>query len=67
MHPVLIYTVWAVQELAWNVYPSTILSSVLVVGCLAVQVFGVWYGTRQDFVDVRTAVERNENKQEHLE
>ncbi|KAK5133689.1 hypothetical protein LTR08_007443 [Meristemomyces frigidus] len=30
LHPVLIYAVWAAQEWAWNVYPSTDLSSVVV-------------------------------------
>lgn len=67
LHPVLVYTVWAVQELAWNIYPSTDVSSVLVVGCLAVQVFGVWYGTRQDFADVRSPIEAEDNKHEHSE
>ena len=33
------------QEWAWNVYPSTDISSVFVVVCLAIQVFGVWWGT----------------------
>ena len=51
--PYLIYLVWAVQEWAWNVYPSTNVSSMTVVGCLFVQVFGVWWGTRNDFFDRR--------------
>lgn len=67
MHPVLIYTIWAVQELAWNVYPSTDLSSALVVGCLAVQVLGAWHGTRQDFIDIRSPIEGKDNNHEHLE
>ncbi|KAF2672422.1 Lethal(2)neighbour of Tid protein [Microthyrium microscopicum] len=46
--PVGVYGVWALQEWAWNVYPSTDASSMAVVGCLAVQVFGVWWGTRKD-------------------
>ncbi|CAG7918987.1 unnamed protein product [Penicillium olsonii] len=41
IHPVLIYAVWALQEWAWNVYPSTDASSAIVVLSLAVQVFGV--------------------------
>ena len=53
LHPILIYLVWAAQEWAWNVYPSTNISSMVVVGCLAIQVFGVWWGTRDDFADVR--------------
>ena len=51
LHPLLIYSVWGVQEWAWNVYPSTNVSSITVVTCLALQVFGVWWGTRNDFVD----------------
>ena len=45
LHPVLIYLIWAAQEWAWNVYPSTDVSSMVVVGCLAIQVFGVWWST----------------------
>ena len=51
MHPILTYLVWAVQEWAWNVYPSTNTSSSVVVACLAVQVFGVWWGSRNDFAE----------------
>jgi alpha-1,3-mannosyltransferase len=39
-HPVLIYAIWAVQEWAWNVYPSTDGSSITIVVCLAIQVVG---------------------------
>lgn len=53
LHPILIYLVWAAQEWAWNVYPSTKMSSMVVVACLAMQVVGVWWGTRQDFADVK--------------
>lgn len=67
MHPVLIYAIWVVQELAWNVYPSTDLSSALVVGCLAVQVFGAWHGTRQEFIDSRSLIEGKANNHEHAE
>jgi alpha-1,3-mannosyltransferase len=48
LHPVLIYVVWAAQEWAWNMYPSTELSSQVAVACLAVQVLGVWWGSRKD-------------------
>lgn len=41
--PVLIYAVWALQEWAWNVYPSTNVSSGVVVLSLAVQVLGVLF------------------------
>ncbi|KAI2789807.1 Dol-P-Man:Man(5)GlcNAc(2)-PP-Dol alpha-1,3-mannosyltransferase [Penicillium oxalicum] len=40
-HPVLIYGIWAMQEWAWNVYPSTNASSLIVILSLAVQVLGV--------------------------
>ncbi|KZF19345.1 glycosyltransferase family 58 protein [Xylona heveae TC161] len=46
-HPVLQYALWAAQEWAWNVYPSTDISSKIVVGALAVTVNGVWWGTRE--------------------
>jgi alpha-1,3-mannosyltransferase len=42
LHPVLIYVAWALQEWAWNIYPSTNASSAVVVLSLALQVFGVW-------------------------
>lgn len=40
-HPVLVYAAWALQEWAWNVYPSTSVSSAVVVASLAIQVLGV--------------------------
>ncbi|MCJ1311290.1 dolichyl-P-Man:Man(5)GlcNAc(2)-PP-dolichol alpha-1,3-mannosyltransferase [Agyrium rufum] len=44
--PVLgIYFVWAAQEWAWNVFPSTPASSLTVMICLGIQVIGIWYGT----------------------
>jgi alpha-1,3-mannosyltransferase len=42
LHPVVVYAVWAGQEVAWNVYPSTNASSLVVVGCLAVAVGSGW-------------------------
>lgn len=43
MHPAFIYMVWAAQEWAWNVYPSTDVSSIVVVSSLAIQVLaGFW-------------------------
>ncbi|TKA72007.1 hypothetical protein B0A49_04153 [Cryomyces minteri] len=47
-HPVLQYALWAMQEWAWNVYPSTDSSSKIVVGVLAVTVAGIWVGMRND-------------------
>ena len=46
--PVLIYGLWGAQEWGWNVYPSTDTSSIVVVGCLSVQVVSIWWGTRSD-------------------
>jgi alpha-1,3-mannosyltransferase len=40
-HPILIYALWALQEWAWNVYPSTNQSSLVVVFSLCAQVFGI--------------------------
>jgi alpha-1,3-mannosyltransferase len=37
--------VWAAQEWAWNVYPSTNESSAVAVGSLAITVAAVWWGT----------------------
>lgn len=67
MHPSLIYTIWAAQEWAWNVYPSTKISSVVVVGCLSIQVFGIWWGTRKDFASMSNAVGREAKEHEHIE
>lgn len=45
LHSIFIYLIWTAQEWAWNVYPSTKASSMVVVGCLVLQVFSVWWGT----------------------
>ena len=45
-HPIAQYALWGAQEWAWNVYPSTPISSATVVGVLAVTVVGAWWGTR---------------------
>lgn len=50
-HPVVQYALWAAQEWAWNVYPSTPLSSATCVGVLAITVAGVWWGTKDEFAD----------------
>jgi alpha-1,3-mannosyltransferase len=42
LHPVVVYAVWVAQEVAWNVYPSTTASSLVVVGCLIVAVGSGW-------------------------
>lgn len=45
MRPILIYAYCAAQEWAWNVYPSTNVSSMVVVGSLAATVGSIWIGT----------------------
>ncbi len=48
-HPVLLYGLWALQEWAWNVYPSTPVSSGVVVGVMAATVALVWFGAREEY------------------
>jgi alpha-1,3-mannosyltransferase len=48
-HPVLQYLLWAAQEWAWNVYPSTPISSGVVVGVMAITVAFVWFGVREEW------------------
>ncbi|KAK7721243.1 dolichyl-P-Man:Man(5)GlcNAc(2)-PP-dolichol alpha-1,3-mannosyltransferase [Diaporthe eres] len=48
LHPVLQYVLWALQEWAWNVFPSTPLSSAVVVGVMAITVTAVWFGTSDE-------------------
>jgi alpha-1,3-mannosyltransferase len=48
LHPILQLGLWAAQEWAWNVYPSTDLSSQIVVVVLAVTVANVWWGTGEE-------------------
>ncbi|KAI9761009.1 MAG: hypothetical protein M4579_001272 [Chaenotheca gracillima] len=47
-HPIIQYALWAAQEWAWNVFPSTDTSSKVVVGVLAITVVGLWTNTRRD-------------------
>ena len=57
MPAILTVLVWAAQEWAWNVYPSTIQSSAVVVACLAIQVLGVWIGTRDELLNEHASAE----------
>ncbi|KAK1585525.1 glycosyltransferase [Colletotrichum navitas] len=43
-----VYILWAAQEWAWNVYPSTDMSSKFVVGVMAVTVAATWFGTADE-------------------
>ncbi|KAK7206289.1 ALG3 protein-domain-containing protein [Myxozyma melibiosi] len=47
-HPVVQYGIWLAEEWAWNVFPSTRLSSLVVVGTNAAIIIGVWFGTKKD-------------------
>lgn len=67
LHPILIYAVWAVQEWGWNVYPSTDTSSIVVVGCLVVQVFSVWWGTRNNLNDDTSVADMADGEKDHNE
>ena len=46
-------------------YPSTDISSIVVVGCLFVQVFFVWWGTRSDLADVTSHADIAEDAKVH--
>lgn len=61
IHPVLIYAIWALQEWAWNVFPSTNASSAVVVLSLAVQVFGVLFNGSSE-VDKKSDKESSRDK-----
>ena len=49
VHPVVQYGLWGLQEWAWNVYPSTPVSSAAVVGVLAATAGLVWVGAREEY------------------
>ncbi|MCJ1354792.1 MAG: dolichyl-P-Man:Man(5)GlcNAc(2)-PP-dolichol alpha-1,3-mannosyltransferase [Icmadophila ericetorum] len=66
-HPILIYAIWATQEWAWNVYPSTKASSMIVVACLASQVIGVWDGTGSEHAGPTNSTKTKEKRAEHME
>ncbi|KAJ5218845.1 uncharacterized protein N7498_000944 [Penicillium cinerascens] len=44
VHPFLILSAWAMQEWAWNAFPSTGPSSKAVISALILQVAGIWFG-----------------------
>lgn len=50
LHPILVFGTWAMQEWAWNAYPSTDFSSMTVIECLMIQVLAVWLGKTNDEV-----------------
>lgn len=46
-HPLLVFPLWFAQEWAWNVFPSTSISSTVVVNVLLITVVAVYLGTGQ--------------------
>ncbi|KAI9796849.1 MAG: dolichyl-P-Man:Man(5)GlcNAc(2)-PP-dolichol alpha-1,3-mannosyltransferase [Candelina submexicana] len=66
-HPVVQYTLWAAQEWAWNVYPSTPASSGVVVGVLLLTVVGVFWGTGKDATNEATGRTPTSAEHRHVE
>lgn len=60
IHPVLIYITWGIQEWAWNVYPSTSISSAIVVGSLAFTIACVYFGAREEWEEIPRGEAKNE-------
>ncbi|KAF3932283.1 hypothetical protein ABW19_dt0204789 [Dactylella cylindrospora] len=58
--PLFVLPVWAAQEYAWNVFPSTKMSSAIAVGCMALQLIGVWFGTGESAVQDTSAIDKAE-------
>ncbi|OAA66780.1 alpha-mannosyltransferase [Niveomyces insectorum RCEF 264] len=63
VHPVVQYTLWVLQEWAWNVYPSTPASSGVVVGVLAATVGLTWWGATTEYRPVLPAEKDEAAKQ----
>jgi len=61
MHPIAIYAIWAAQEWAWNVYPSTDTSSIQVIICIKLAVLNIWMGTVKP--EDAPAAEKGKSKQ----
>ncbi|KAK9457558.1 ALG3 protein-domain-containing protein [Dipodascopsis uninucleata] len=49
LHPLIQFVIWVAQEYSWNVFPSTKMSSAIVVSANALILVGVWFGTKGDF------------------
>jgi len=58
VHPVLILSAWAIQEWAWNVFPSTSPSSKAVISALFLQVIGILFGLNEIVTERGRAVRR---------
>ncbi|KAK9245659.1 glycosyltransferase [Lipomyces tetrasporus] len=53
-NPLLQFVIWAAEEWAWNVFPSTKLSSFVVVLTNGILITGVWFGTKKDAEDPKS-------------
>ncbi|CAK7201725.1 dolichyl-P-Man:Man(5)GlcNAc(2)-PP-dolichol alpha-1,3-mannosyltransferase [Sporothrix eucalyptigena] len=62
VHPLVQYVLWAAQEWAWNVFPSTPISSGVVVSVMAVTVGLVWWGATQEYAPVLPQEKPDVNK-----
>ncbi|KAL2853720.1 glycosyltransferase [Aspergillus pseudodeflectus] len=62
-HPAIVCAIWLLQEIAWNTYPSTDISSAIVVLSLAVQVFGVLANRADAFPTISPAPRTKEHVQ----
>jgi len=62
IHPILQYAVWCAQEWAWNVYPSTDLSSKVVVVVLAWQVVCVWHARQGVVMEENLSTQADEKR-----
>jgi len=67
VRPGMIYLIWLVQEAGWLTYPSTAMSSSIVVGCLAAQVLGLWLGSSAEARDVVGRETEKETRKPHVE
>ena len=65
--PLVMYATWFGQEMAWNVYPSTELSSKIMVGTLAAVVIKVWSATDETEDDQRVKLEEAARRRVALE
>lgn len=56
LHPLLVFVLWGAQEWAWNVFPSTDVSSTVVIGVLATTVVAIYFGSRKSIDSEEEAI-----------
>ncbi|KAK9366276.1 ALG3 protein-domain-containing protein [Lipomyces kononenkoae] len=54
-NPLIQVIVWAAEEWAWNIFPSTKFSSFVVVGANCIIIIGIWFGTKKDVENAKSA------------